>query len=127
MKTHEPSDEGRDKTKLPGWQMQALFRGDEELRPLVKTNVQETKKGGWDRDSARSSGQSDLGDLRGFPKRPIRPITHPHARAPSAPETISLPNHYFATTTQLHGHYSATTRPLPHHHWLPDMDQTKNF
>ena len=27
------------------------------------------------------------GDLRGFPRRPIRPMTHPHARAPFVSET----------------------------------------
>ncbi len=114
---HEPSGKAMTKTKLPSSQMKALFRGDEVLRPLVQTNVQQTRNDSWDPDSARSSGQSDLGDLRGFPKRPIRPMTHPHARAPSAPETISLPNHYFATTTPLHGHYSATTPPLLDHYF----------
>jgi hypothetical protein len=59
------------KTKLPSSQIKALFRGDEVLRPLVQTNVQQTRNDSWDPDSARSSGQSDLGDLRGFPKRPI--------------------------------------------------------
>lgn len=37
-------------------------------------------------------------------------MTHPHARAPCAPEMRTLPNHYFATTTPLLDHYSATTR-----------------
>ena len=43
-------------------------------------------------------------------------MTHPHARAPCAPEMRTLPNHYFATTP-----------PPQDYHWLPDMDSNHDW
>ena len=42
-------------------------------------------------------------------------MTHLHARAPCAYETITLPSHYFETNTPLLRRDSLS-------HWLPDMD-----
>ena len=42
-------------------------------------------------------------------------MTHPHARAPCAPEMRTLPNHYFATTP-----------PPQDYHWLQWTDEEMN-